>query len=328
MYTRVESRFWRDEKMRAVSDDARYLMLYLLTSPHRNILGFYFLPEPYACFDLGWTQEQFRERLGELLRNGLVKYDETAHVVLIVNFLKHNPLENHNQVKSAIQKLDEIPKTPLLKDFYEAVKKHSYGKSHYSSLLEQLEKQLQEQLGKRLEEPFGKQEKEEEKEEEINNISDEILSSDETDDTPSSQPAQLTQHENNPDSNDNENQVKLKPSDVVEMYNSICVSLPKVVTLSEKRRKQIRALLKKIRDETELRTVFTKAEESDFLSGRSGKWNGCNFDWLINYNNFLKVLEGTYDNKAMGGYPDGRNSQYRRSDEKGKPTGTYDKFYE
>jgi hypothetical protein len=169
MYTRVESRFWQDEKMRNVSDDARYLMLYLLTSPHRNVLGFYFLPEPYACFDLGWTQERFRERLGELLRNGLVKYDETAHVVLIVNFLKHNPLENHNQVKSAIQKLDEIPKTPLLKDFYEAVKKYSYGKSHYSSLLEQLEKQLQEQLGKRLEEPFGKQEKEkeEEKEEEI-----------------------------------------------------------------------------------------------------------------------------------------------------------------
>src|SRR5690606_7061431 len=106
MYTRVESRFWQDDKRRTVSDDARHLMLYLLTSPHRNVLGFYFLPEPYACFDLGWTTERFRERLGELLRNGLVNYDETVHVVLIANFLKHNPLENHNQVKSAVQKLD------------------------------------------------------------------------------------------------------------------------------------------------------------------------------------------------------------------------------
>ena len=300
MYTRVESRFWQDEKMINVSCEARYLMLYLLTSPHRNVLGFYFLPEPYACFDLGWTQERFKERLGELLQNGLVKYDETAHVVLITNFLKHNPLENHNQVKSAIQKLDEIPKTPLLKDFYEAVKKYSYGKSHYSSLLEQLEERLQEQLPQQFGEPFGKQEKEKEeekeKEKEINNISDEILSTDETVDTQPSQYTQLTQPtENIPDTNDNQN--KLKPSDVVEMYNSICVSLPKVVTLSEKRRRQIRALLKKIRDRTEIETVFRKAEESDFLSGRSGKWNGCNFDWLINYNNFIKVLEGTYDNK-------------------------------
>lgn len=170
MYTRVESRFWQDEKMINVSCEARYLMLYLLTSPHRNVLGFYFLPEPYACFDLGWTQEQFRERLGELLRNGLVKYDETAHVVLIINFLKHNPLENQNQVKSAIEKLNEIPKTPLFKDFYEAVKKYSYGKSHYSSLLERLEKLLQEQLPKQLdeqlEERYGKQEKEKEEEKE------------------------------------------------------------------------------------------------------------------------------------------------------------------
>jgi len=170
MYTRVESRFWQDEKMRTVSDDARYLMLYLLTSPHRNVLGFYFLPEPYACFDLGWTAERFRERLGELLRNGLVNYDETVHVVLIANFIKHNPLENHNQVKSAVQKLDEIPKTPLLKNFYEAVKKYSYDKSHYSSLLERLEKRLGEPLPEPLPEPlgerFGKQEKEKEKEKE------------------------------------------------------------------------------------------------------------------------------------------------------------------
>lgn len=168
MYTRVESRFWQDEKMRNISDDARYLMLYLLTSPHRNVLGFYFLPEPYACFDLGWTKERFNKGLGELLANGLIKYDETVHVVLIANFLKHNPLENYNQVKSAIQKLEEIPKTPLLKDFYEAVKKYGSDKNHYLSLLEQLEKLLSEQLPKQLPEQlgerFGKQEKEKEKE--------------------------------------------------------------------------------------------------------------------------------------------------------------------
>jgi hypothetical protein len=170
MYTRIESRFWNDEKMRNVSPEARYLMLYLLTSPHRNILGFYFLPEPYACFDLGWTPEQFKKRLHELLEKGLVKYDENSHVILIMNFLKHNPLENHNQVKSAIQRLNEIPRTPLLRDLYEVIKEHSNNKKHYSLLLEQLEELLQkpftQQFPKPLEQPFSKQEKEEEKEEE------------------------------------------------------------------------------------------------------------------------------------------------------------------
>ncbi len=117
MYTRVESKFWQDEKMRAVSDDARYLMLYLLTSPHRNIMGFYFLPVPYACFDLGWDEERFSKGLNELLEIQVIRYDQGSHVVLIQNYLKHNPLENPNQVKSAIDRLDEMPQTSLFREF-------------------------------------------------------------------------------------------------------------------------------------------------------------------------------------------------------------------
>jgi len=117
LYTRVESKFWQDEKMRAVTDDARYLMLYLLTSPHRNIMGFYFLPVPYACFDLGWDEERFSKGLNELLEIQVIRYDQGSHVVLIQNYLKHNPLENPNQVKSAIDRLDEMPQTSLFREF-------------------------------------------------------------------------------------------------------------------------------------------------------------------------------------------------------------------
>ncbi|WP_422445999.1 hypothetical protein [Thermoanaerobacterium sp. DL9XJH110] len=143
MYTRVENRFWQDEKMRTVSSDARYLMLYLLTSPHRNILGFYFLPSPYACFDLGWDEKRFSKGLQELISASLIKYDAHAHVVLIKNYLKHNPLENPNQVKSAIEKLDEIPETPLFQDFWELVNK--FDKPFYKPLLERLGERLRKQ---------------------------------------------------------------------------------------------------------------------------------------------------------------------------------------
>ena len=143
MYTRVESRFWQDEKMRTVSDDARYLMLYLLTSPHRNIVGFYFLPSPYACFDLGWDEKRFMKALQELLSAGLIRYDKQVHVVLVKNYLKHNPLENPNQVKSAIEKIKEIPKTPLFQDFLEIVKQ--LDKPLYKPLIEHLHIRLPKQ---------------------------------------------------------------------------------------------------------------------------------------------------------------------------------------
>lgn len=84
---------------------------------------------------------------------------------------------------------------------------------------------------------------------------------------------------------------------IVDEYNMICVSLPKVYKLSDKRKKTVKALLKTYtRDD--VTTVFEKAEASDFLSGRNQKWTSCGFDWLINPTNFLKVLEGNYDNKG------------------------------
>jgi len=140
LYTKVESRFWQDEKMRTVSADARYLMLYFLTSPHRNIMGFYFLPPPYACFDLGWDEKRFAKGLQELLQATVIQYDQEAHVVLIQNYLKHNPLENPNQVTSAVKRLDEVPQTRLFQAFIDVLKQHS--KPFAEPLIERLRERL------------------------------------------------------------------------------------------------------------------------------------------------------------------------------------------
>ena len=82
---------------------------------------------------------------------------------------------------------------------------------------------------------------------------------------------------------------------VVERYNIICVSLPKVTALTDKRKKAIKARLKQY-SMVEIEEVFLLAERSDFLKGTNGKWNAT-FDWLMNENNFVKVLEGNYENK-------------------------------
>ena len=71
--------------------------------------------------------------------------------------------------------------------------------------------------------------------------------------------------------------------------------MPKVRDLTDKRIKAIG----KLSDNYSLATItelFEKAEASDFLSGRSGTWK-ASFDWLMNPNNAVKVLEGNYDNK-------------------------------
>ena len=105
-----------------------------------------------------------------------------------------------------------------------------------------------------------------------------------------------TDTNNNTDTYTPYNPPRDAPADIVNLYNEICISLPKVKDLTDKRKRAIKNLLNKYTD-GDIEQVFMMAEESDFLSGRNGSWNGCGFDWLMNANNFVKVREGNYSNK-------------------------------
>lgn len=83
---------------------------------------------------------------------------------------------------------------------------------------------------------------------------------------------------------------------IADLYNNTCVSFPRVLTLSDKRKKAVKARLRvyKIDD---FKTLFKKAEASSFLKGSNSRNWSADFDWLIKDNNMAKVLEGKYDDK-------------------------------
>ena len=88
-------------------------------------------------------------------------------------------------------------------------------------------------------------------------------------------------------------------NEAIETYHSICVSFPTIRAVSEARKKAIQKILGKYTFD-DLKTVFENAERSSFLKGTDGGWKAT-FDWLINENNFLKVLEGNYADKPKYG---------------------------
>lgn len=83
---------------------------------------------------------------------------------------------------------------------------------------------------------------------------------------------------------------------IVDLYNSICKSFPSVRSLSDARRKAIKARLNTYTLE-DFRTVFENAEASSFLKGSNDRNWSANFDWLIKDANIAKVLEGQYADK-------------------------------
>ena len=83
---------------------------------------------------------------------------------------------------------------------------------------------------------------------------------------------------------------------IADMYNDTCVSFPRLKTLSEKRKKAIKARLKVYKTE-DFKVLFEKAEASSFLKGSNTRNWSATFDWLIQDSNMAKVLEGNYDDK-------------------------------
>ena len=83
---------------------------------------------------------------------------------------------------------------------------------------------------------------------------------------------------------------------VVDLYHSICKSFPSVRSLSDSRKKAIKARLNTYSME-DFKTVFENAESSAFLKGANDRNWTATFDWLIKDANMAKVLEGNYADK-------------------------------
>lgn len=81
--------------------------------------------------------------------------------------------------------------------------------------------------------------------------------------------------------------------DVMNLYNRICVDLPRATSLPPRRKGFISARLREYGYDT-VHKMLLQAAKSDFLSrGYKSKWT-ANIDWLFRPNNFVKVLEGHY----------------------------------
>ncbi|MCC8060735.1 MAG: helix-turn-helix domain-containing protein [Clostridiales bacterium] len=84
--------------------------------------------------------------------------------------------------------------------------------------------------------------------------------------------------------------------EIVNLFNSICVSYPRVTKLSERRKKAIEARLRSGYTLEDFKRLFEMAEQSDFLKGKNNRSWTASFDWLVQDGNAAKVLDGNYSN--------------------------------
>ena len=97
--------------------------------------------------------------------------------------------------------------------------------------------------------------------------------------------------------------VKVPYQEVVDLWNQTTEGLPKVKALSNTRRTAINRIWSESNKSLEqIEKAFRQVQSSDFLTGRSGGWTGCGFDWVVKPANWLKIIEGNYQNKGGGSF--------------------------
>lgn len=97
----------------------------------------------------------------------------------------------------------------------------------------------------------------------------------------------------------------LSPTDQVMLaYHKFCPSLPPILDMGTSTRWMgARAIFEKYKNHPGgprrfLDCLFKKAEASDAITNRNGEWKGhrADIDWLLKEDNYIKVIEGKFDN--------------------------------
>jgi hypothetical protein len=88
--------------------------------------------------------------------------------------------------------------------------------------------------------------------------------------------------------------------DIINLYHEKCPTLRKVKVWSGEREKHLRARWRQAEKHQSLEfwaSYFEYVAASDFLIGNAGSFS-ADLEWLVKPSNFIKVVEGKYDNRG------------------------------
>ena len=100
-YRKIDPRIWNDEKFRSLSDDGKFVFIFVLTHPHMTALGAMRATLPGLAAELGWRAERFESAAAETISQAIVEHCKEASWIGIPKFLRYNEPEGPNSVSKA-----------------------------------------------------------------------------------------------------------------------------------------------------------------------------------------------------------------------------------
>lgn len=87
---------------------------------------------------------------------------------------------------------------------------------------------------------------------------------------------------------------------IVDNYHSLCQKMNKVEVINDTRKGYVNARVGEFGMEKVI-SVIRMAGESEFLNGKNDKAWKADFEWIMRPTNFVKIMEGKYQNSKFNG---------------------------
>ena len=123
-YAKVAPQFWTGRTGKALKDaghEAVIVGLYLMTSPHANMIGVYHCPLAYIAFDTGLGMEGASKGLQSAIEAGFCTFEADTNYIFVHEFAAYQIGEDidpkDNRVKGIKNELDKVPKGQCWQSF-------------------------------------------------------------------------------------------------------------------------------------------------------------------------------------------------------------------
>lgn len=289
-YAKVSPQFWigpTGKKLRAAGAEAQIVAMYLMTSPHANMLGLFYCPVMFIAHETGLGFEGASKGLLSAASAGFCEYDDDSEMVWVMEMASYqigDSLKAEDKRCAGVQnEYDALPENPYLVRFF----------NHYSAAFKMKKcRGVNTEFALFLEapsKPLASQEQEHEQEQYLKDTNTDVL-------VVAGKPAPNCPHQK-----------------IISIYGNHLPTMPFPKIWEGQRQQNLAArwrwvMTAKKPDGAPYATdtesalsffdrFFGYVAKSEFLTGRDGKWQGCDLGWLVKAENFAKVLSGNYENK-------------------------------
>jgi hypothetical protein len=125
-YAKVAPQFWTGKTgkaLRAKGQEAVIVGLYLMTSPHANMLGLYYVPILFIAHETGLGLQGATKGLAWACEAGFCSYDRASEMVWVYEMASYQIADSlkptDNRVAGIQKDYDALSSNPFLEGFYE-----------------------------------------------------------------------------------------------------------------------------------------------------------------------------------------------------------------